>query len=152
MRVRLHLGVLALLAVGRAAPPPAGSIVVVTSAQTQAYGVVLDGLRSGLGPASAAWTVVDLATGGEAALAEALARPSTRLVIAVGSQAIAVAGSRHAGVPLVATMILRSDAGSAAASVSLDVPIEDLLGELKRLFPGKTRRSEERRVGKECRL
>lgn len=116
-------------------------VTVVYTSEAAPYIDALDGLRPVL--SNVTLSVVDLrSSGAEEELARSLATGANRLVITIGREALERVRQRNADVPLVATMIMRSEqerVGKITAAVHLDIPVSDVLAELKRLFPEKTR-------------
>lgn len=147
---------LAVLAGVAARPPamPASSIpkriLVLTSAPGDAYGEALAGLRSALKGYAGELEVVDLSDASTASTVHDRlnhARPDA--AVAVGTKALAAAGLLPSNVPVVSTMMFRSEATAdkdsgqglhaARVSLSLDVPLASLLAELKAVLPSMTR-------------
>ncbi len=115
-------------------------VVVITNSKIDAFDEAVEGLRSALG-SSAKLSVVDLSAQDKTAISQAGAK-DVRLVVAVGNNALDAAP--RAGVPVIATMVLRQDLGSTtarspAAAVVLDVSLGEVLTGLARAFPGKSR-------------
>jgi len=149
---RQALGAILLAAFWPARPCGAadpGELIVVFASGMPAYTEALEGLRQSLGQGTAQPLFLNLAAAGAAGeLAAALGRPSARLVIAIGTEAQLAVFSLRTEVPVLSTMILRSDAvrwpvreplSQRAAAVYLDLPVTGLLTEIKNLLPGKTR-------------
>ena len=121
-------------------------VVVVFASGVEAYAEAVDGLRSGLGTLLQGAVFIDVkAPQSESAIAEAVRPGSQRLVITVGSEAFTALASRSTDAVLIPTMTLRSDGARAtttlqrAGAVHLDVPVTNLLAELKVMFPGRNR-------------
>ncbi len=149
---RQALGLVLLAAFSPARPGgarEAGEVIVVFASEVPAYQEALEGLRQSLGPGTVQPRFLDLTVAGFAGeLAAALGRPATRLVIAIGTDAQLAVFSLRTEVPVLSTMILRSDAvrlpareppSQRVAAVYLDLPVTGLLTEIKKLLPGKTR-------------
>jgi hypothetical protein len=128
---------LSVVAQGRLEPP---AVAVVTIPDVEAYALTLDGIREQL-PDVQVWDARD-----EGRLSENLKKPP-RLAIAIGSTA-AAALDRAAAVPLaiIDTVVLECDLENGAGrtprfktAVTVDIPPEILLGEIVRIFPGKSR-------------
>ena len=123
------------------------TIAVVTTPDVEAYAEALEGLKSGLAGASAEIRVFQLEKkGGKPSLPAAFQAPQHGLVVAIGSEAALALPQTPIDAPVLATMILRSDADSvkarrnkALATIVLDVPIDALAGRLKEIFPSKIR-------------
>ena len=117
----------------------ASIVVVVHESGVDAYAEALQGVGAVLG--STAYRLIDLQSATAARdLAGALEDKDVRLVIAVGSRALAEVQGRHAAVPVIATMVLRgSDADSAGGHVALDIPLAQQLGAMRALWPKRTR-------------
>ena len=119
-------------------------VTVVYTSEAGPYTEALDGLRTTIAAAATGGlTTVDLQSpNGPAELANSLQRGSSRLIISIGGDALAAITARKIDVPLVATMIMRSEQASGArlaSAIHLDIPVTDILTELKTLFPQKTR-------------
>jgi ABC-type uncharacterized transport system substrate-binding protein len=116
--------------------PPA--VVVVTESGVPAYGDAMEGLIAGLG--ANAGRIVDVrAATASADLARALEARDTRLVVAVGSRALAELQVRKTGLPIVASMVLRGLQPDGAGQVDLDVPLGAQLAAVRALLPGALR-------------
>jgi putative ABC transport system substrate-binding protein len=118
-----------------------GQITVVYTSEAAPYTEALDGLR-GTMPATAMTTVDLHSPNGSAELTTSLQRASSRLVISIGGDALAAVTEHKTAVPLVATMIMRSERAHGphlASAIHLDIPVADILAELKTMFPQKTR-------------
>jgi ABC-type uncharacterized transport system substrate-binding protein len=116
--------------------PPA--VVVVTESGVPAYGDAMEGLIAGLG--ANAGRIVDVrAATASADLARALEARDTRLVVAVGSRALAELQVRKTGLPIVASMVLRGLQPDGAGQVDLDVPLSAQLAAVRALLPGALR-------------
>jgi ABC-type uncharacterized transport system substrate-binding protein len=112
--------------------PPA--VVVVTESGVPAYGDAMEGLIAGLG--ANAGRIVDVrAATASADLAHALEARDTRLVVAVGSRALAELQARKTGLPVVATMVLRGPQPDGAGQVDLDVPLGAQLAAVRAMLP-----------------
>jgi ABC-type uncharacterized transport system substrate-binding protein len=126
-----------LLAAAVAEPVP-GSVVVVAEGGVPAYGEAVEGLTGGLGPGVA--RVVDLrgASAGND-LRQSLEARETRVVVAVGSRAVAELRARRTALPVVATMVLRGPQPEGAGQIDLDVPLGAQLAAVRGLLPRATR-------------
>lgn len=115
--------------------PP--TVLVITSSTVSPFDDALEGLRNGLG-STVRISTVDLASG---APGSPLTGKDARLAIAVGNNALAVAS--HAGLPVIATMVLRQDLASLQTrpegAVVLDLMLPDVWAGLANQFPGTTR-------------
>jgi len=116
-------------------------VTVVFTSEAGPYTEALDGLRTTL--TASALTTVDLQSpNGPAELTTSLQRGSSRLIISIGGDALAAVTGHKTDVPLVATMIMRSEQAHGphlASAIHLDIPVADILAELKTIFPNKTR-------------
>ena len=127
--------------------PAQPTVAIVTTADVEAYAEALDGLKSGLAGASAEIRVFQLEKkGNKPNLPASFVAPQHGVVIAIGSEAALALSQIPLDVPVLGTMILRSDADSGKAAgnrtpstIALDVPIDALADRLKEVFPGKTR-------------
>jgi putative ABC transport system substrate-binding protein len=120
-------------------------VLVVASSGVEAHRSAIAGIVEALGKSSSQIRIVDLdeARSGLAAGIK-LSTPATRVIIAVGSEALQIVEAERPMVPVICTMILRktsdpNPASSPAATISLDITIPSLLARLKVLFPEKTR-------------
>jgi len=115
------------------------SVLVVSESGVEAYGEALNGLSAVL-PAGT-FRLVDV--GGktfERDFAGAMENGESRVVIAVGSRALAEVRAHHPGVPVVSAMVLHAnDSGPAIRRVDLDIPLAAQLAAMKSLWPGRTR-------------
>jgi ABC-type uncharacterized transport system substrate-binding protein len=116
-------------------------IAVVYTSEAAPYTEALDGLCAALPNLPLA--ILDLrSTNAAEELARLLGTGSNRVLISIGREALEQVSARNPAMPLVATMIMRSEqdrAGKIAAAVHLDIPPSDVLAEMRRLFPAKTR-------------
>lgn len=122
------------------------TVTVVWTSGIQPFEDAVRGLRAGFQGADPMEFIDLKSPAAESELTQA-GRGTARLTIAVGVNALtAVSAHRFAG-PILATMVLRSDvapmiAGSSPNQISavyLDVPVTDVVAQIKALFPGKTR-------------
>ncbi len=125
-------------------------VTVLLSSELEAYQEAFEGLRDGLAQGSLELKIVTLGDGeGASSLPSAFGGSAPDLVVAMGATATQVMSSIDDRIPFVSTMILRSQvpkpcSGEAAkarcvGAVSLDVPVQLVLRELKKLFPDKSR-------------
>src|SRR5579864_3300287 len=118
-----------------------GQVTVIYTSEAGPYTEALEGLRSTVG--NTPLVTVDLqAPNSSAQLAASLQRDSNRLIITIGGEALEAVTARKLDVPLVATMIMHSEYARGqhlASAVHLDIPVADILAELKTMFPQKTR-------------
>ena len=121
-------------------------VVVLFASGVEAYSEAVEGLRAGLGALLQSAVFIDVKTPqADSEIAEAIRPGSQRLVITVGSEAFNTLASRSTDAVIIPTMTLRSDAARAtttlqrAGAVHLDVPVVNLLTELKTMFPGRNR-------------
>jgi len=139
MRAAWATTLLAPVLLGAAVAEPApGSVVVVAESGVAAYGEAVEGLRGGLGPGLA--HVVDI--GGSSApsdLRRTLEARETRVVVAVGSRALAELRARRIALPVVATMVLRGSEPEGAGQIDLDVPLGAQLAAMRGMLPRSMR-------------
>lgn len=121
-------------------------VVVVFASGVEPYAEAVDGLRSGLGALLNSAVFIDVkAPRAESEIAKAIEGGSQRLVITVGSEALVALASLSTDAVTISTMTLRSDGTHAAkpqfraGAVYLDVPVTNLLAELKVMFPRRNR-------------
>jgi putative tryptophan/tyrosine transport system substrate-binding protein len=147
---RLLMAALSLLLAGpllgagdlRAVSP---SVVVVASVGVEAHRAAVEGIQAAMAMTPSQVRVLDLAEArSEQKSGAALAAPGVRVIIAVGSEALAIVAAGHPTVPVICTMVLRHSADKdlslgGAATISLDIPIEEMTAHLKKIFPEKTR-------------
>ena len=138
---RLSAALLCWLAIPLFAQP--GHVTVVYTSEAGPYTEALDGLRTTIAASATGLTTVDLQSpNGQTELATSLQRGSSRLIISIGGDALAAITAHKIDVPLVATMIMRSEQAGGprlASAIHLDIPVADILAELKTIFPQKTR-------------
>jgi len=115
--------------------------LVVYDSGVEAFGEALDGLKAELSPAGI--EALDLrAAGAQIELARLLGRHEVRLAIAIGSESLAAVRAANAGVPVIATMVLRPpNPDSLRGQVDLELPVATWLAQMKLLLP------KHRRVG-----
>jgi putative tryptophan/tyrosine transport system substrate-binding protein len=121
-------------------------VVVLFASGVEAYAEAVDGLRAGLGALLQSAVFIDVkAPQAESEIADAVRPGSQRLVITVGSEAFTALASQSSDAVMIPTMTLRSDVARAATTlqragaVHLDVPVTNLLTELKVMFPRRNR-------------
>ena len=135
---------LPLLSVGESPTAPR-SVLVVASSRVEAHRSAIEGILEALGKSSSQIRIVELAEAQSGLAAGVrLAIPGTRVIIAVGSEALQIVEAERPTVPVICTMILRHmpepyPAGSPVTTISLDITVPNLLARLKVLFPEKTR-------------
>jgi ABC-type uncharacterized transport system substrate-binding protein len=116
-------------------------LTVVYTSEAGPYVDALEGLRGSVG--NTLLTTVDLhSPNSPAELAASLQHESSRLIITIGGDALDAVIARKVDIPLVATMIMRSEQARGprlASAIHLDIPLADILAELKSVFPLKTR-------------
>ena len=117
------------------------AVLVAYESGVEAYAEALEGLKEVLGPGGV--QVLDLRTAGnEPELPRLLAARNVRIVVAMGSQALAAVRSHNAAVAVIATMVFRSnDLAGIIGHVDVEVPLSSLLAEIRALLP------QHRRVG-----
>jgi putative tryptophan/tyrosine transport system substrate-binding protein len=147
-RVIALLWFLAATALGGGAARHSGpaSVLVVASLAVEAHRSALEGVQAALEKSSADVRVVDLSRARENPQDNTrIIPPGIRVIIAIGSEALQWLMAERPEVPVISTMILRrvpvpsTPAFNSAATISLDVPIADLISRIKQLFPQKTR-------------
>lgn len=128
-----------LLCVAALYPPVQAGIVVAYESEVDAYSEAVEGLRAGMGGTLAA--AIDLhARGGGAELDKAVAARDVRLLIAVGSHALAEVQNRKPAAPVVAALVLRGpETENLAGHVDLDIALSTQLGAIRTLLPHCTR-------------
>jgi putative ABC transport system substrate-binding protein len=133
---RLAATLLWAWAVLSASPPP---VLVAHDSSVEAFGEALEGLKAVLGPAGI--QILDLRTpGAETELAGVLSRHEVRMVIAIGSEALAAVRAHNAGIPVIASMVMHPvDPDSLRGQVDLALPVGTLLAEVKLLLPQRRR-------------
>jgi ABC-type uncharacterized transport system substrate-binding protein len=132
---------------GAATPPGAPApVLVVASLAVEAHRSAIEGIQAALEKSPAEVRVVDLSRPRENSQNNIRIIPlGTRVIIAIGSEALQWLVVESPAVPVISTMILRrapassTSALNSAATISLDVPISDLISRIKQLFPQKTR-------------
>ncbi len=120
------------------------SVVVVASVGVEAHRAAVEGIQAALARTPSQVRVLDVTEArSEQKSGVALAVPGVRVIIAVGSEALEIVTAGHPTVPVVCTMVLHhtaeKDLSGAAATVSLDIPVEEMIARLKKIFPQKTR-------------
>jgi putative ABC transport system substrate-binding protein len=138
-----RMGVTALLVpvllAGTVHPASRLSVLVVSEAGVDAYNEALSGVTMVL-PAGS-FRLVD--AGGKAfdhEIAGALEGNESRVIIAVGSRALAEVRARHAGLPIVSTMVVHAgEADAAVRRVAVEIPLSVQLAAMKSLWPGRVR-------------
>ncbi|QOY91519.1 ABC transporter substrate-binding protein [Paludibaculum fermentans] len=152
-QLNLVLWFAAVAATWHSAPPPVPiqkRVLVLTSARGEAYGAALSGLRSSLAGYAGEVEVVELTESSiGTGVQDRVDRAHPDAVIAFGTKALSAAAALPQHFPIVATMMFRSESAADLAgpqsrhgqhaSVSLDLPLTDLLTHLKRLLPSRTR-------------
>ena len=133
-----RLGVTALLvpAVFAATLLPASrlSVLVVAESGVDAYDQAVGGVSAILPPGT--FQLVDV----DHDFAKAFENTEPRVVIAVGSRALAEVRARHVSSPIVSAMALDGgDPDPKIRRVELDVPLAAQLALMKSLWPGRTR-------------
>ncbi|HVP47295.1 MAG TPA: ABC transporter substrate binding protein [Bryobacteraceae bacterium] len=126
--------------------PGSASVLVVASPAVEAHRMAIQGIEAAMAKTGFQVQILDLnaarslPTGGTA-----WASPGTRAIIAIGSEALQIVTAGHPAAPVICTMVLQhtSDKNSAtagvAATVTLDVSIEEMAARLRQIFPGRTR-------------
>lgn len=135
--IRTLAAVLICASVGLPAAPAA--VVVTYESSVEAFDEALHGLQAAL--ATNGVQTVDLRSpGSEGALAQALTGREVRVVVAMGSQALAAVRSRNPGVPVIATMVLHpKDGSSISGYLDVEVPLSTVLAEMRLLLPQRRR-------------
>lgn len=117
-----------------------GRVTVIYTSEAEPYTEALAGLRAMLG--SIPQEIVDLhSPNAQTQLRSLLEQDSNRLIITIGGDALEAISARNLDMPVVASMIMRSEQAKrrVSAAVRLDIPVADILAELKKMFPDKTR-------------
>jgi len=156
-RRRSNIALMAALGTVLAAPPSdsgphadSPAVTVVGAMAVEAHRSAIDGIRAALSKSALEIRVVDLSRlGAERSRVERFAEPGTRVIVAIGTEALQLVAAQRSNVPVISTMLLRGaspnktggpdGAFSPVATIVLDVPIPALLARLKQVFPGKTR-------------
>jgi putative ABC transport system substrate-binding protein len=122
------------------------SVIVVASVGVEAHRAAVEGIQAAMARTPSQVRVLDLTEArSEQQSGAALAAPGVRVIIAVGSEALDIVTAGHPTVPVICTMVLHHTAekylslAGAAATVSLDIPVEEMITRLKKIFPQKTR-------------
>jgi ABC-type uncharacterized transport system substrate-binding protein len=127
------------------ARPATHSVVVVASVGIEAHRLAIEGIQAAMGKASSQVRIVDLEHARTDVAGARLSAPGTRVIIAVGSEALQFVAAGRPGVPVISTMVLHRAAPpdpplpALAGTISLDVSIAEIIAQIKQLFPGKTR-------------
>ena len=79
------------------------------------------------------------AAGAAGDLTRSLEARETRVVVAVGSRALAELRARRTALPVVATMVLRGAQPEGAGQIDLDVPLGAQLAAVRELLPRASR-------------
>jgi ABC-type uncharacterized transport system substrate-binding protein len=138
-----RVGITALLvpALFAAAVLPASrvSVLVVSEPGMDAYHEALSGVSSVL--PSGTFRLIDAAAKTfDHDWTSALEGDELRVVIAVGSRALAEVRARHPALPVISTMVLDgNDAGAGIRRIDLDIPLAVQLAGMRSLWPGRTR-------------
>jgi putative ABC transport system substrate-binding protein len=125
--------------------PGLPSVVVVASAGVEAHRSALAGIQAAMGMAPSQIRVLDLTEARSEQQSGVSLAAGVRVIIAVGSEALEIVNAGRPSVPVISTMVLRHTTDKdpsltrVAATVSLDVSIEDMTLRLKKIFPGKSR-------------
>jgi putative ABC transport system substrate-binding protein len=119
--------------------PAAGPIVVAYESNVDAYTAAVAGLDAAT--AGKLLRIIDLRSAtGAGDLTRAIASSDVRLVVAVGSGAVAEVQARRPAVPVLVTMVLHGGgAETAAGHVDLDIPLGMQLEAIRSLLPRATR-------------
>ena len=155
---RSIFALMATLGAVLAAPPSDSSahadspaVTVVGTMALEAHRSAIDGVRAALSRSPLEIHVVDLSSlGADTSHVERFAGSRTRVIVAIGTEALQLVAAQRPNVPVISTMLLRgappanktgrSDGVfSPVATIVLDVPLPVLLARLKQVFPGKTR-------------
>lgn len=116
-----------------------GRITVVYTSEAAPYSEALEGLRSALPGIKLA--TVDLQSPNASTQLVSSLDASNRLIITIGGDALEAVSARKLDTPLLATMIMHSEQAGrhVAGAIHLDIPIAEMIGHLKMMFPNKTR-------------
>jgi ABC-type uncharacterized transport system substrate-binding protein len=157
-RRRSNFALMAALGAALAAQPSdsgphadSPAVTVIGATAVEAHRSAIEGIRAALSKSTLEIHVVDLSRlGAERSRVERFAEPGTRVIVAIGTEALQLVSAQRPNVPVISTMLLRgaSPANKTAgpdgafgpvATIVLDVPLPALLARLKQVFPGKTR-------------
>lgn len=119
-------------------PAPHAAVLVVGEPAVSAYSEAITGIGAALPPGSSRLLDVT-AAGFDRDLAAALEDRELRAVIAVGSRALAEVRAKHTAVPVIASMMLRSDVEAGGRRVDLELPLAAQLQSMRTLWPRKLR-------------
>src|SRR5438477_1649450 len=122
-----------------------GQVTIVSISGVRPFEEAVEGLRASLNKATPPLFIDLKSASAESTLAELLRQGSSHLVVTVGADALGAAVARNYPGPVLAMMVLRSDAAGILSrsaprrlwAVYLDVPLADVALELKSLFSGK---------------
>ena len=116
-----------------------GRITVVYTSEAAPYAEALEGLRSALPGITLA--TVDLQSPNASTQLAGSLDASNQLIITIGGDALEAVTARKLDTPLLATMIMHSEQAGrhVASAIHLDIPIAEVTGHLKVMFPNKTR-------------
>jgi ABC-type uncharacterized transport system substrate-binding protein len=131
---------------GVASGGPPKRVVLVFPSALEPCAEAVEGFRERLSSQEAALGLLDVNQPAFAAeVAQELAR-NPSVIVAVGSDAVRAVLMRESAVTTISTMTLEADqvaatplAARVKAAVYLDIPVRTLVGELRTLFPDKTR-------------
>jgi ABC-type uncharacterized transport system substrate-binding protein len=112
------------------------SILVAVESGIEAYDEAIKGMDAFLG--SNGYRRVDLRPGAPE-LDKALASPSLRVIVAIGSRALAELNARRPTVPVVATMVLQSPREPGYSGVTLEIPLTAQLQAVRTMWPRRLR-------------
>jgi putative ABC transport system substrate-binding protein len=127
------------------------TVTVVGATAVQAHRSAIDGIQAAFTKSPLEIHLVDLSRSGPESLrTERFAGPGTRVIVAIGTEALQLVAAQRPNVPVISTMLLRGTspanktgvpevAFSPVATIMLDIPLPALLSRLKQVFPGKTR-------------
>jgi ABC-type uncharacterized transport system substrate-binding protein len=124
------------LLLAAALPAAPANVLVVAESGVEAYAEALEGIDSVLG--GNRYTRFDLRQDG-ADLGRALAAPDLRVVIAVGSRAVADVSVRQPNVPVIGSMVLHGADQEGGPHVDLDVPLSAQLSAIRAIWPRHSR-------------
>jgi len=125
-----------------------GRFTIVTASREAAHLAALDGLQQALAARFAAASTVHLPAD-DGALRQELESGENQLAIAIGIDAVRAVLSQKSRIPIVATMVFRTDVGNLRAAegsdsplagvVWLDMPVTQVVAGLRVIFPAAAR-------------
>ena len=138
-RVGMTALLIPVLLAGTVLPASRVPVLVVSESGVDAYSETLSGVSAVLPPGG--FRVVDAgAKTFDREIAGVLEGNESRVILAVGSRALAEVRARHSGVPVVSTMVLHgSEPDAGVRRVALEIPLAAQFAAMKSLWPGRAR-------------